>query len=127
MQAKAEAEAIELRAKANSQAIAMVSEAIKVEGGADAVSFRIAQDYVAAFGKLAKEGNTLLLPADAGNPANMVAQAMSVFESVKASRGNVTRKNSDMSSERDSDGESMSIRNVPEDEGLEDANRKHLQ
>ena len=44
--------------------------------------------YVEAFSKLAKESNTLLLPANAGDPAAMVAQALGVFGTVsKAVRG----------------------------------------
>jgi hypothetical protein len=126
MQAKAESEAIELRAQANSRAITMVSEAIQVKGGTDAVSFRIAQDYVAAFAKLAKEGNTLLLPADAGNPANMVAQAMSVFDTVKSSRMKSQAANSggDSLSGGEPEGDMMSIRDVPEVEDQGDKSRK---
>lgn len=38
-----------------------------------------------AFGRIAKKGNTILLPANANDPASMVAQAMSVFRSVQGS------------------------------------------
>ena len=43
------------------------------------MSLQVAQQYVEAFGKLAKEGTTLLLPANPADPAAMVAQAMSIF------------------------------------------------
>ena len=39
------------------------------QGGSDAVSLRLAQEYIEAFGKLAKETNTMLLPTNAGDPA----------------------------------------------------------
>lgn len=45
---------------------------------------KIAEDYIAAFGKIAKEGNTMLIPANAGEPASMVAQALSIYDNVKA-------------------------------------------
>ena len=35
---------------------------------------RVAELYLKEFGRIAKAGNTVLLPADAGNPAAMVAQ-----------------------------------------------------
>jgi hypothetical protein len=40
------------------------------------------QAYVDAFRQLAKEGNTLLLPAAVDSPSTMVAQALSVFKAV---------------------------------------------
>jgi hypothetical protein len=46
----------------------------RVQGAHEAVALQIAQQYVEAFGKLAKESNTLLLPVNAGDPAAMVAQ-----------------------------------------------------
>lgn len=49
---------------------------------------RIAEQYVGAFEKLAKNSTTMLLPANANDAGSMVAQAMSVFETVRASRAN---------------------------------------
>jgi len=45
-----------------------------LQGGKDAISLQVAQQYVEAFGNIAKEGNTLLLPANATDPASMIAQ-----------------------------------------------------
>ena len=42
---------------------------------------------MSAFAALAKEGNTLLLPANAADPAAMVAQAMAVFSRVGGAQG----------------------------------------
>ena len=56
--------------------LAVVGEQLINPGGADAARIRVAELYLREFGKIAKEGNTVLLPADAANPANMVAQAM---------------------------------------------------
>jgi len=42
--------------------------------------------YIEAFGKIAQKGNTLVLPADAGNVPNMVATAMKTFDTVNTSK-----------------------------------------
>jgi regulator of protease activity HflC (stomatin/prohibitin superfamily) len=81
--ANGEASAIVAVADATAQGIVKVAEAIRMQGGTDAVSLKIAEQYVAAFGKLAKESTTVLLPTNAGDAGSMVAQALSVFESIK--------------------------------------------
>ena len=40
----------------------------------------MAENYVTAFGQLAKTSNTLLLPANAGDVTGMVTQAMSIYK-----------------------------------------------
>lgn len=60
-----------------------VAEALKVEGGRDAVTLRVAEQYVSAFEKLAKETNTVLLPSTPGDPAAMVGAAMGIFEGMR--------------------------------------------
>jgi len=65
-----------------------VAAALQAKGAPEAAALRVAERYVEAFSKLAKESNTLLLPANAGDPAAMVAQALGVFGTVsKAVRG----------------------------------------
>ncbi|CAN0599903.1 unnamed protein product, partial [Ectocarpus sp. 12 AP-2014] len=71
--AKGEAEAILFVAEATAKGIDIVAEAIKHEGGPDAVSLRVAEQYVEAFSKLAKESNTLILPADVTSPSSFIA------------------------------------------------------
>ena len=82
--AHGEAEAIIAVADATAQGIHKVAEAIQQQGGSDAVSLRIAEQYVSAFKELAKEGNTILLPANVGDVGSMVAQALTVFESIRS-------------------------------------------
>lgn len=82
--ARGEAEAILSVAEARARGIEMVAEAIMKQGGSDAVALRIAEDYVSAFGKLAKESTTLLLPANANDIGGTVAQALAVFDTIKA-------------------------------------------
>ena len=80
--AKGEAEALKEVADAKAYKIKVISEAINEEGGKDAVSLKVAEQYVEAFSHLAKENNTVLLPADMSNPGSMVANAMTIFKSI---------------------------------------------
>ena len=77
--AEGEAGAVKLLARANAEAIHMVSQTIHQPGGMEAVNMKIANQYIAAFSNLAKEGNTMLLPANAADIASMVATAMKVI------------------------------------------------
>ena len=81
--ATGEAEAIKLIAQATAEGITKVAQAIKQEGGSEAVALRVAEQYVDAFANLAKTGNTLIVPANANDAGAMVAQALTIFDSVK--------------------------------------------
>lgn len=81
--AKGEAFAIQQVAEATARGITALSESIKQQGGSDAVSLRLAERYIHAFEQLAKEGNTILLPANTGDPAAMVGTAMGIFQNLK--------------------------------------------
>lgn len=85
--ASGEAEAIFRKADATSRGLNVVAQAMQGTGGADAAMLRVAEKYVEAFRELAKETNTVLLPANAGDPASMVAQALSIFKSVGGGSG----------------------------------------
>ena len=81
--AKGEAEAILQVAKATAEGIEMVAASIDKSGGEKAVALRLAEQYIEAFYKLAKENNTLILPAKTGDAGSMVAQALSIFNSIQ--------------------------------------------
>tara|TARA_B100000519_G_C14243696_1_gene438636 strand:+ start:100 stop:1020 length:921 start_codon:yes stop_codon:yes gene_type:complete len=81
--AEGESEAIRLKATATAEAIHKVAEALNLPGGSDAANLEVAKAYVDEFGKLAKESNTMILPADAANVASMIATAMSVIDKTK--------------------------------------------
>lgn len=72
--ASGEAEAILLRAQASAKGIEKVALAIGQMNGKDAVSMTVAEKYVDAFGRMAKEGTTMIVPASANDAASMVAQ-----------------------------------------------------
>ena len=79
-EAKGEGEAIVQVAEATATAIERVAEAIEKNGGDKAVGLRIAEQYVAEFGKLAKESTTLVIPSNLSDISSMVAGVRTVFE-----------------------------------------------
>ncbi len=81
--AQGEAEAIKAVATATAQAIQQVAQAIQSPGGMDAVNLKVAEKYVEAFANVAKQGNTLILPANLADMGGMVATAMSIVKSQK--------------------------------------------
>ncbi len=86
--ARGEAEAILAVSEATAKGIEMVAQSITKSGGNEAVSLKIAEQYVEAFRQLAQKGTTILLPANAGDAGSMVAQALSVFDSIRNKGGN---------------------------------------
>jgi hypothetical protein len=84
--AQGQSSAIRVRAEASAVAIERIAIALRQQGGIDAVSLTVAEKYVEAFGQLAKQGTTIVVPANAGDAASMVAQAMSVYDSIRATR-----------------------------------------
>jgi regulator of protease activity HflC (stomatin/prohibitin superfamily) len=81
--AQGEATALRLIAEANAAAVRAVAEAISDKGGMDAANLKVAQEYVLAFGNLAKSSNTLILPANTGDVGSMVATAMTVLDKTR--------------------------------------------
>ncbi len=81
--AQGEAEAILAVAEATAKGIEAVAISIQKAGGEEAVALKIAEQYVSAFGKLAKESNTILLPANTNDAGSMVAQALGIFNTIK--------------------------------------------
>lgn len=83
-----EAEAILARANATAESIRRISKAIGENGvnGQDAISLSVAEKYVDAFGNLAKEGTTVIVPANANDMVGMVGSMMGVFEGLKKGR-----------------------------------------
>ncbi|QLI82694.1 paraslipin [Chitinibacter fontanus] len=81
--ATGEAEALRLVAHATAEAIQAVAKAIEQPGGVQAINLKVAEQYVSAFGNIAKQGNTMLLPGNAADIASMVATAMNVVQAAK--------------------------------------------
>src|SRR5437762_3843424 len=62
-EAEGQSAAILTVAAATAEGIRRVAEAIQLPGGRDAVQLRVAEQYIGQFGNLAKQGNTLIVPA----------------------------------------------------------------
>ncbi len=82
-EATGQAEAIRAVANATSDGLKAVAGAVQVEGGMEAVQLRVAEKLVEQFGHLAKQGNTLILPANFGDISSLIATAMSIVKQTK--------------------------------------------
>jgi regulator of protease activity HflC (stomatin/prohibitin superfamily) len=83
-EAQGQAAAILAVATATAEGLRRVAEALRQEGGHEAMQLRVAEAYVAQFGNLAKEGNTLVVPANLTDLASMISLATNVVRSPPA-------------------------------------------
>ncbi|MEZ4289925.1 MAG: stomatin-like protein [Myxococcota bacterium] len=79
-EAEGEAAAIQAVAVATAEGLRQVAAAVGAPGGLEAMQLRIAEQYVAQFGELAKQGNSLIVPANLSDVASMLALAKNVIE-----------------------------------------------
>ncbi len=79
-EAQGEAAAIEAVATATATGLREVATAVEAPGGREAMQLRVAEQYVAQFGKLAKEGNSLVIPANLTDVASMLAMATKIVK-----------------------------------------------
>jgi len=86
-EAAGEAEAILAVATATAEGLRRVAEAVSSAGGREAMQLRVAENYVAQFGNLARTSNTLVIPANVSDIAGMIAMAMKVFDQSRAAGG----------------------------------------
>jgi regulator of protease activity HflC (stomatin/prohibitin superfamily) len=79
-EAEGEANAIKAVAEATALALSVVAAAVNEPGGSAAMQLRIAEDYLAQFGNLAKEANTLVIPANLSDISSMISLATSILK-----------------------------------------------
>ena len=79
-EAEGAAAAILAISQATADGLRKVAESIKVPGGREAVQLRVAEQYIAKFGELAKSSNTLVLPASVSDVGSMIALAMNAVK-----------------------------------------------
>jgi regulator of protease activity HflC (stomatin/prohibitin superfamily) len=82
-EAEGQAQAILAVAGATSEGLKKVAEAIRSEGGIEAVQLRVAEQYVEQFGNLARTTNTVILPATLSDVGSMIAAAMNVLRTAR--------------------------------------------
>ena len=80
-EAEGQAQAILAVARATAEGLRQVADAIRQPGGMEATQLRVAEQYVHQFGELAQKTNTLILPANVGDVAGMIATAMKIYQS----------------------------------------------
>jgi len=78
-----QASAILAIAEASAEAIRKTAAAIREPGGEAAVNLKVAEQYVSAFGQLARTNNTMILPANLADVAGLIATAMTVVRQEK--------------------------------------------
>ena len=79
-EAEGHAKEITLVAEATAAGLRTIADATQMPGGTDAVNLRLAEGYIAEFGKLAKTGNTMIIPSDLANVAGFIKAASAVIK-----------------------------------------------
>jgi regulator of protease activity HflC (stomatin/prohibitin superfamily) len=78
-EAEGQAAAILAVARATAAGLQQIAEALRQPGGDGAMRLRIAEQYIQQFGELAKEANTLVVPANLSDLASMLTLASTVL------------------------------------------------
>ncbi len=82
-EAAGRASEIEQVAVATANGLRAIATSISEENGLNAVNLRIAEQYLNAFGNLAKENNTIILPSNLADISSIIATATSVFNETR--------------------------------------------
>ncbi|CAF9934389.1 MAG: hypothetical protein HETSPECPRED_009214 [Heterodermia speciosa] len=92
--ANGDAEAILVRARATAKGIDAVAGSIREgrESAQSAVGLSVAEKYVDAFGRLAKEGTAVVVPGNVGDMGGMIASALAVYGKVSEGQRNALAK-----------------------------------
>jgi regulator of protease activity HflC (stomatin/prohibitin superfamily) len=127
--ATGESEAILLKARATAAGIDAVANSIASgkESAQGAVSLSVAEKYVDAFGKLAKEGTSIVVPGNVGDIGGMIATAMGVYGKVSESQARAMAPKQVSAPSDSSAQQSNKSRSVTDSvlESFEDTRAKH--
>lgn len=82
-EAKGQAAAILEVANATAEGIKLIARSIQEEGGKEAVSLRIATDWIQSFSNLAKTNNTMIIPTNVADMASVTAILANAFDFAK--------------------------------------------
>lgn len=91
--AAGEANAILAKAEARAKSLHVIAKSLAGKDGINAASLNVAEQYVGAFSNLAKQTNTVIVPANAADMSSMVSQALAVYQ--KLSSENLTWSSAD--------------------------------
>ena len=73
-------------AQATAEGIKIIAQAISVEKGSEAVSLKIAEQYIAEFGKLAKTNNTMIIPSNLSDIGSIVSSLTKILNGINISQ-----------------------------------------
>ena len=79
-EAEGEAAAILAIATATAEGLSRVAKSLNEKGGESAMQLRVAEDYLEQFGNIAKQGNTLVVPANLADISSMIALATNIIK-----------------------------------------------
>jgi regulator of protease activity HflC (stomatin/prohibitin superfamily) len=82
--AQGEAAALLAVADATASAIERIGAAIQQPGGSEAINLKVAEKYVDAFAQLAKQNNSIIVPANLGEMSGLIASAMQIVKSPRS-------------------------------------------
>ena len=90
-EAQGKAEEIREISLATSEGLKKIALSIKEEGGKEAVSLRVAEQYVKEFGHLAKTNNTMIIPSNLSDVASIVATATTMYKKTTGDKKELLR------------------------------------
>jgi regulator of protease activity HflC (stomatin/prohibitin superfamily) len=79
LEAEGEAEAMRVKAFAQAEAISRIATELEKPGGTDAARLALAQDYVAMYGEMGSQSNTLMFNDRPADLTSLMAQAALAF------------------------------------------------
>ena len=79
-EAEGQAAAILAIATATAEGLSRVARSLNEEGGESAMQLRVAEDYLEQFGNIAKQGNTLVVPANLADLSSMISLATNIMK-----------------------------------------------
>ncbi|KAL9655978.1 hypothetical protein ABK040_007599 [Willaertia magna] len=88
--AKGHAFAIKQKAVAYAEAIERLAEAVSKPNGDKALAYKVAEQYIEQFGRLAQVGNTVIVPTNVNDVSAQVTQAVTIFDKIYNKTNNST-------------------------------------
>jgi regulator of protease activity HflC (stomatin/prohibitin superfamily) len=82
LEAQGQSEAIRLLAKAQAEALMAIAAELQKPGGEDAARLALARDYVAMYGEMGSQSNTILFNDRPADVSSLMAQAMTAMKAV---------------------------------------------
>lgn len=81
--AKGKKEAMLSIAQGTAESYEMVAKSLESEGGREAANLQIVENYIKAFGNMAKTNNTMLIPSNPADISSIIAQATNIVNNIK--------------------------------------------